>query len=683
MTGCDFETVLKNGPIGSVYLERTVNGLCAGIAVIERFGSSGWVYEVAADPSHPYSGVDKLLHLLFVSGAKYVVFNARERTQYDEIAIHFKNYDIEYVPTLFSDEDANILFSTIYTLNTLLTPIEHLCLENRYLGMQALAQAVHCFRESEHLPFGVPEILSSEGLLELENNPLEQLGVISSDPQLVTIQVLFDEMHTPMGKKLARFRLLMPIRNAAELERRYNQLDAVSPHIDILSTMLQKIGDMEEYWHRLVEGSGSKVFEQSLNALVCVFDYLNVYRIAFSGKEWESMQSWMDDFRLKIRDNRWLKRQSGPVGKLLEIVANIDVAVGSALLARRYALSRPSIVTTGKRDNFVQVMGLRHLLVEYQGIEYIPNDIVLGNRDYLDLPYPDTVMLNPKVHDGAEIRGVLLYGINSSGKSSLMKSLGIAVVLAQAGFYVPARSMKYSIFEGLYTRIVSRDNVAKSLSTFGVEMLELNTIFAHAREKTLVLGDEISQGTETLSAVAIVASTIMELDRCGGLFMITTHLHQLSQIRELSLLRSVVSLHLSVGYDEASDKLAYDRRLKPGRGSSIYGLEFARSLHMKGNFLDNVRMIRDNLAKEYEVLELGHQKEYLKRYREVVACECVICGALIRVHTKTLPGREHHHLIPLCDRHARQVTEGKIKVRGLIMTPSGLRLEYETLLEGI
>jgi DNA mismatch repair protein MutS len=321
-------------------------------------------------------------------------------------------------------------------------------------------------------------------------------------------------------------------------------------------------------------------------------------------------------------------------------------------------------------------------LVEAQGIAYVPNDIVMGNRDYLDLPYPDTVMLDSKVHDGSNIRGVLLYGINSSGKSSLMKSIGIAATLAQAGFFVPAKTMKFSLFDGIYTRIQSRDNVAKSLSTFGVEMLELNTIFSRATSKSLVLGDEISHGTETLSAVAIVASTIMELSKKGCLFLMTTHLHQLSMVHELTRLREVVSLHLSVRYDDDGDRLIYDRILKSGRGSSVYGLEFAESLHMQKSFLDNAKRLRENLAKEYDILELGHQKENIKRYRDVVACECIICGALVRVDQKRAISKEHHHLIALCDLHRRQITEGKIKVERIIMTPQGLRLEYETQLQG-
>ncbi|MFX4236633.1 MutS-related protein, partial [Aliarcobacter butzleri] len=79
-----------------------------------------------------------------------------------------------------------------------------------------------------------------------------------------------------------------------------------------------------------------------------------------------------------------------------------------------------------------------------------------------------------------KMHGVLLYGIISSGKSSLMNSIGIAVVLAQAGFYVPCRSMRFSIFVAVYTRISGADNIAKGLSSFVVEMLELKNNFNYA-----------------------------------------------------------------------------------------------------------------------------------------------------------------------------------------------------------
>lgn len=379
--------------------------------------------------------------------------------------------------------------------------------------------------------------------------------------------------------------------------------------------------------------------------------------------------------------------------RIIRYVSDLDVAVSSAKTAEMYNYARPTIVDAREEENFLQIMALRHPLIEIQerqGI-YVPNDVVMGNRDYMDLPYPETVMLDVSVHDGHDVNGVLLYGINSSGKSSLMKSIGIAVLLAQSGFYVPASSMKFSLFESLFTRIVSRDNLTKGLSTFAVEMLELKNIFNRATTRSLVLGDEISHGTETLSGVAIVASAIIKLAARRSLFLFATHLHQLSTMEEIRTLRNVVDLHLSVEYDEEKDRLVFNRILQAGSGSSVYGLEFARSLHMDSDFLENANQIRKRLANDFDELELLVKKRTSKYNKDLYVTKCVICGAMAEdVHHIAqqsradsrgfighFPANHRHNLIPLCKEHHREIHEGKLTLKGFVMTSHGLELETE------
>jgi DNA mismatch repair protein MutS len=196
------------------------------------------------------------------------------------------------------------------------------------------------------------------------------------------------------------------------------------------------------------------------------------------------------------------KRFSNLIDKLIEFVANIDVANSNAKCALQMQLTRPII----EEGNFYEAIALRHPIIESNeksGI-YVPNDVFLGENNATKHNH---ITLNAS--DGEHVKGVLLYGINSSGKSSLMKSIGISVVLAQAGFFVPAVEMRFSMYEKIFTRILSQDNLYKGLSTFSVEMMELKNIFNRADSKSLVLGDEISQGTETESALAIVSSSIL------------------------------------------------------------------------------------------------------------------------------------------------------------------------------
>jgi len=391
------------------------------------------------------------------------------------------------------------------------------------------------------------------------------------------------------------------------------------------------------------------------------------------------------------------RRYSLLFDRVISYVADLDVGVSSSKIVQTYKHSRPMIVDAKKDENFMQIMQLRHPLIETQeraGI-YVPNDIVMGNREYMDLPHPQTVMLNVSLHDGHDINGVLLYGINSSGKSSLMKSIGIATLMAQSGFFVAASAMKFTLFDSLFTRIVSRDNLAKGLSTFAVEMLELKNIFNRATTRSLVLGDEISHGTETLSGVAIVASAIKKLAKTRCLFLFATHLHQLSTMQEIRSLDNVVDLHLSVEYDEAKDALVFNRVLQEGSGSSIYGLEFAKSLHMDSEFLEVANAIRKRLANDFDELELLVKKKTSKYNKELYVTKCVICGAIAEdVHhiaQRSLADKAgfigHFHkdnksnLIPLCKEHHNQIHEGKLYVNGFVMTSKGLELQFEEQLQ--
>ena len=289
--------------------------------------------------------------------------------------------------------------------------------------------------------------------------------------------------------------------------------------------------------------------------------------------------------------------------KLISFIANIDVAISNAKCAKKMNLSRPLI----EEGNFYEATALRHPIIEAndeRGI-YVPNDVFLGADNSTAHNH---ITLNAS--DGEDVLGVLLYSINSSGKSSLMKSIGLSVVLAQAGFFVPAVELRFGLYDKPFTRIVSQDNLYKGLSTFAVEMMELKNIFNRADERSLVLGDEISQGTETESALAIVSSAILKLISLKSTFIFATHLHQLGSIPQLQNLKHLIFLHLGIKYDETNDTLVYNRVLQLGRGDNLYGLEFAKSLHMDRESLQMSQTIRENLDHSgSEIKKLRKQKK--------------------------------------------------------------------------
>ncbi|CAM3819200.1 MutS-related protein [Arcobacter cloacae] len=385
--------------------------------------------------------------------------------------------------------------------------------------------------------------------------------------------------------------------------------------------------------------------------------------------------------------------------ELVQFIAEVDLTVSNIKIAKKYNYSCPKIVKTKDDENFLELIDLRHPIIEAneeQGI-YVPNDIILGELTLASKEYKDNVIIknsNPVNMNNNKMHGILLYGINSSGKSSLMKSIGIAVILAQAGFYVPCKSMRFSIFDSVFTRISGADNIAKGLSSFAVEMLELKNIFNRASKKSLILGDEISHSTETMSGLSIVASSILKLSKLEAIFVFATHLHQLPEIEEIQKLKNIIALHLSVIYKDEEDKLIFDRKLGFGSGSSMYGLEYARSLHMDKEFLNKANEIRKRLTDDYDKIERLSQKKTSKYNNNLFTSTCVICGKPCdEVHHIKEQARANkdgfighinanhkYNLIPLCKVHHKMVHDGKINVNGFVSTSNGLELHY-TIIE--
>lgn len=842
--GTNFDHIVDNDDnyIVSILVDKYKDMYSVGYSAIDVTTGKTFLYETHSTSEDPFYALDEIFNLLNVYRTSEVVVtllegveNQKHVMQYLEIPDHYhysvnnKRLKIEY---------QNDLFKEVYQIQSLLSPIEHLDLERNPMITESLAILIDFVIEHDYYivqKMSMPRLIDNRRFMYLGNNALEQMGIISKDKKELTLLKMMDRSSTAIGRRLLKERLLNPIMEKEELERRYNLIERVSSHTRFLDEIMRGVYDLERLARRLnlgrlhpfemnhiydsmvsvkelmqyvkkhkiqktpfheseveeflrdivktidldvsrrfthatvdenflmegVDESIDTLTKENSVMLIALEDimkkietllenanansssklvtlgllekegyYISISKNRFSLIESEFKKdpefsqfdvkkltnnvkitsSFTDEISDRIMKNRrkivalvkekyvqvqgvFERRYALLFERVISYVADLDVGVSSSKIASDYNYSRPMIVDVKDDENFMQIMKLRHPLIEIQerGGLYVPNDIVMGNRDYMDLPHPKTIMLDVGVHDGHEINGVLLYGINSSGKSSLMKSVGIAILMAQAGFFVSASVMKFSLFDSIFTRIVSKDNLAKGLSTFAVEMLELKNIFNRASVRSIVLGDEISHGTETLSGVAIVASAIKKLADTRCLFVFATHLHQLSTMPEIINIDNVVDLHLSVEYDEESDKLLFNRVLQAGSGSSIYGLEFAKSLHMDEEFLSMANNIRKRLANDFDELELLVKKKKSKYNKDLYVTKCVICGAAAEdVHHIThqsqadsagFIGHFHkdnkHNLIPLCKEHHNQIHDGKIKVDGFVMTSNGLELQYE------
>jgi DNA mismatch repair protein MutS len=325
-----------------------------------------------------------------------------------------------------------------------------------------------------------------------------------------------------------------------------------------------------------------------------------------------------------------------------------------------FHLCQPKILQTDDNSSHLQATKLRHPIIEHinKDIKYVSNDITLNAN------------------------GIILYGINASGKSSLMKSVGIAIVMAQAGMYCAATTFIFNPFQKLYTRITGNDDLYKSQSTFVLEMSELRSIIQNADNKTLVVGDELCSGTETISAVSIVSATIDVLSKRNTAFIFATHLQELDKY---TTQENVHKFHLSVSYNEIDDSIIYDRILKPGIGDNLlYGLEVCRSLNMDNDFMELAFQIRNKMV----------DKKFLQKskYNSSVYLQvCGICSANAsdvhhikeqklaneNGHIDNFHMNEEFNLIGLCKQCHHSVHHSNLKIYGYHMTTNGRKINFE------
>jgi DNA mismatch repair protein MutS len=227
------------------------------------------------------------------------------------------------------------------------------------------------------------------------------------------------------------------------------------------------------------------------------------------------------------------------------------------------------------------------------------------------------------VNENNGLNGILLYGTNAVGKTSFIRALGISVIMAQAGLYVPAASYEFYPYKYIFTRIIGNDNLFKGLSTFAVEMSELRTILRLADPYSLVLGDELCSGTESISAVSIFVAGIQMLHQKVCSFIFATHLHEIVSYDEITSLHNVGCKHMSVIYDKEKDILIYDRKLKDGPGTNMYGLEVCKSLNLPQDFLDLAHSIRTKYRPETNSLLDQKQSHFNAKH---IKGMCEKCG---------------------------------------------------------
>jgi len=351
--------------------------------------------------------------------------------------------------------------------------------------------------------------------------------------------------------------------------------------------------------------------------------------VTFIHEKIHSVCSSISQTRGKIRDEigvvfgafiSGLKEHQELFQTIISFVTDIDLMQNQAHIACTYKYCKPTIKQNGDEKtaaSFVDARDIRHCLIEQINEDelYVCNDISLGLGE----------------------RGMLLYGTNAVGKTSLIRALGICIIMAQAGLYVPCSSFTYSPYTNIMTRILGNDNLFKGMSTFAVEMSELRVILKCADPNSLILGDELCSGTEIDSAISIFVAGLQKLHALKSCFIFATHMHEIvdyEEIAQMQLDRGLVTKHMAVTYDRAHDVLIYDRKLRDGAGPSMYGLEVCKSLHLPDDFLKMANDIRLKYRDKKQAGDLNFKPSHFNAHKIKGMCE--LC--------KQNLGEEVHHL---------------------------------------
>lgn len=235
----------------------------------------------------------------------------------------------------------------------------------------------------------------------------------------------------------------------------------------------------------------------------------------------------------------------GRVQTTAGILARLDVWAALADVAHHEKYVRPEV--NGGFDILFEAS--RHAVVERMMARetFIPNDVKLDESG----------------------RVIVLTGPNMAGKSTLLRQIGVSVLLAQMGAFVPARRAVVGVVDRLFTRVGASDNLVRGQSTFLVEMSETSAILHGATARSLVLLDEIGRGTSTYDGVAIAwAVTEFLHTTIGCKTIFATHYHELTQLTE----ELAHARNFNVAVREAGEQIVFLHRLEPGGADRSYGI---------------------------------------------------------------------------------------------------------------
>ena len=292
-------------------------------------------------------------------------------------------------------------------------------------------------------------------------------------------------------------------------------------------------------------------------------------------KTWEEKVLSADEKRVALEQRLFeelralVVSRAGQLRAAADAVATLDALVAFARVSSENGYVRPII----DESNVLELEAGRHPVVEKSlgGDSFIPNDIRV-DRD--------------------EKQVLIITGPNMAGKSTVMRQVAIAAVMAQAGCFVAAKKARIGVCDRVFTRVGASDNLARGQSTFMVEMTETANILHHATRRSLVILDEIGRGTSTFDGLSLAWAVAEHLhDRIGARTLFATHYHELTDLQR----EKPRVFNCSIAVREQQGRIIFLRKLIAGAANRSYGIEVARLAGLPPEVLARARELLKNL----------------------------------------------------------------------------------------
>lgn len=278
-----------------------------------------------------------------------------------------------------------------------------------------------------------------------------------------------------------------------------------------------------------------------------------------------------NEIRLKVMD------YASEIQMNAAMVGILDVLIGFAEIAVSNKYSKPAL----SEGDVLEITEGRHPVIEQllpAGEKYVPNDTLL---------------------DPTERQIIIITGPNMSGKSSYLRQVGLIVLLAQIGSYVPAKKALIGICDRIFTRVGAMDNIARGESTFLVEMQESANIMNNLTSKSLVLLDEVGRGTSTYDGISIawaITEYIHENPQAKAKTLFATHYHELNALA--SLYPRIKNSRVEV--KEVGDKIIFLHKINEGTADHSFGIHVAQMAGLPDMVTKRAKEILGNLEKREE-----------------------------------------------------------------------------------